>query len=61
MNGIGLFFVGVDFLVALRPSTAARSPNSDPDGQQLVRYVAASSLAVLGMPIFCGITFQQLQ
>jgi hypothetical protein len=58
MNELGLFFVGVGLLFALCLSTAARYPDSGPDGQRLVRYVAAPSLAVLGILIFHGITLQ---
>ncbi len=58
MNGIGLFFIGVGFLFALRPSTAARYPNSGPNDQRLVRYVAAPILAVLRILLFRGIRIQ---
>lgn len=58
MNELGLFFVGIGLLFALHPSTAAWYPASNPDGQRLVRYIAAPILAVLWILIFRGITIQ---
>lgn len=58
MSGLRLFFVGAGLLFALRPSAAARYPDSDPDGQRLVRYVAAPALVVLGLLILLKITIQ---
>ena len=58
MSRLGLFFVGAGLLFAFRPRTAARYPDSDLDGQRLVRYVAAPALAVLGLLIFLEITIQ---
>ena len=58
MSSIGLFFVGAGLLFALRPSAAARYPDSAPGGQRLVRYVAAPVLVVLGILLFLGITIE---
>ena len=58
MSGLGLFFVGAGLLFALHPSAVARYPDSGPDGQQLVRYVAAPGLVLLGILIFLEITIQ---
>ena len=56
MSSLGLFFVGAGFLFALRPSAAARYPDSTPGGQQFVRYVIAPILIILGILLFLGIT-----
>ena len=56
MSGLGLFFVGAGLVFALRPSAAARYPDSTPSGQRLVRYVVAPVLVVLGVLISLGIT-----
>lgn len=58
MSGLGLLFIGAGLLFAVRPSAAARYPDSAPGGQQLVRFVAAPVLIVLGVLIFLGITIQ---
>lgn len=55
MSGLGLFFVGAGLVLALRPSAAARYPDSTPSGQRLIRFVAAPVLVVLGVLITLGI------
>lgn len=57
MSGLGLFFVDAGLLFVLHPSAAARYP----DSQQLVRYVAAPGLVLLGFLLFLEITIQYRQ
>ncbi|WP_158589925.1 hypothetical protein [Haloferax sp. Atlit-10N] len=58
MRELGLSFVDAGFLFVLHPSAAARYPDNGPDGQQLVRYVAAPGLALLGILLFLETTIQ---
>ena len=58
MNGLGLFFVGAGLLFVLRPSAATRYPDSDPNDQRFVRYIAAPTLVVLGILILLELTIR---
>lgn len=58
MRELGLFFVGARFLFACCPSAAVQYPDSDPDGQRLVRYVGAPTLVLLGLLISLETTIQ---
>ena len=58
MRELGWFFVGAGLLFVLHPSAAARYPDSDPDGQRLVRYVGAPTLVFLGLLISLETTIQ---
>jgi hypothetical protein len=58
MSKLGLVFIGAGLLFMLRPSAAARYPDSDLAGQRIVRYIAAPVLVVLGILLSLEITLQ---
>jgi hypothetical protein len=58
MSVLGHVFIAAGFLVALRPSAAARYPDGSASGERFVRFVAAPALVALGGVLALEITIR---